>query len=108
MGENGGRTTGQLLSHGPCACLAWCLMSLAHIQRAETAGLAVSDDGDGRCRKIPFLQGSYTKGYDKLETIKLEPLDSTSRRPYRSPGTIGDATGQCARRVTCVGGDDSG
>ena len=45
MGENGGRTTGQLLSHGPCACLAWCLMSLAHIQRAGTAGLAVSDDG---------------------------------------------------------------
>ena len=63
MGENGGRTTGQLLSHGPCACLAWCLMSLAHIQRAGTAGLAVSDDGDGRCRKIPFLQGCYTKGY---------------------------------------------
>ena len=63
MGENGGRTTGQLLSHGPCACLAWCLMSLAHIQRAGTAGLAVLDDGDGRCRKIPFLQGYYTKGY---------------------------------------------
>ena len=63
MGENGGRTTGQLLSHGPCACLAWCLMSLAHIQRAGTAGLAVSDDGDGRCRKIPFLQGCYSKGY---------------------------------------------
>ena len=63
MGENGGRTTGQLLFHGPCACLAWCLMSLAHIQRAGTAGLAVSDDGDGRCRKIPFLQGCYTKGY---------------------------------------------
>ena len=61
MGENGGRTTGQLLSHGPCACLAWCLMSLAHIQRAGTAGLAVSDDGDGRCRKIPFLQGCYSK-----------------------------------------------
>ena len=60
MGENGGRTTGQLLSHGPCACLAWCLMSLAHIQRAGTAGLAVSDDGDGRCRKILLLQGSMT------------------------------------------------
>lgn len=66
MGENGGRTTGQLLSHGPCACLAWCLMSLAHIQRAGTAGLAVSDDGDGRCRKIPFLQGCYTKGEDSV------------------------------------------
>ena len=66
MGENGGRTTGQLLSHGPCACLAWCLMSLAHIQRAGTAGLAVSDDGDGRCRKIPFLQGCYTKGYERI------------------------------------------
>ena len=51
MGENGGRTTGQLLSHGPCACLAWCLMSLAHIQCVGTAGLAVSDDGNGRCRK---------------------------------------------------------
>ena len=63
MGENGGRTTGQLLSHGPCACLAWCLMSLAHIQCAGTAGLAVSDDGDGPCIKIPFLQGCYTKGY---------------------------------------------
>ena len=62
MGENGGRTTGQLLSHGPCACLAWCLMSLAHIQCVQTAGLAVTDDGNGRCRKIPFLQGSMTKG----------------------------------------------
>ena len=67
MGENGGRTTGQLLSHGPCACLAWCLMSLAHIQRAGTAGLAVSDDGDGRCRKIPFLQGkTWLKDTDLL------------------------------------------
>ena len=57
MGENGGRTTGQLLSHGPCACLAWCFMSLAHIQRAGTAGLAVSDDGDGRvAEKIRFYR----------------------------------------------------
>ena len=23
MGENGGKTTGQVLSHGSCACLAW-------------------------------------------------------------------------------------
>ena len=56
MGENGGRTTGQLLSHGPCACLAWCLMSLAHIHRVGTAGLAVTDDGDGRCMTILILQ----------------------------------------------------
>ena len=71
MGENGGRTTGQLLSHGPCACLAWCLMSLAHIQRAGTAGLAVSDDGDGRCRKIPFLRITGLLHYlkDKLYRI---------------------------------------
>ena len=63
MGENGGRTTGQLLSHGPCACLAWCLMSLAHIQCVGTAGLAVSDDGNGRCRKTLEFQGKYSKGY---------------------------------------------
>ena len=62
MGENGGRTTGQLLSHGPCACLAWCLMSLAHIQRAGTAGLDVSDDGDRRCRKIPLFTGCDARG----------------------------------------------
>ena len=63
MGENGGRTTGQLQSHDPCACLAWCLMSLAHIQCVGTAGLAVSDDGNGRCRKTLEFQGCYTKGY---------------------------------------------
>ena len=60
MGENGGRTTGQLLSHGPCACLAWCLMSLAHIQRVGSAGLAVTDDRNGRCRKIPFFVRPFT------------------------------------------------
>ena len=63
MGENGGKTTGQVLSHGSCACLAWCLMSLAHIQRVGSAGLAVTDDRNGRCRKILFLQGKTTKGY---------------------------------------------
>ena len=62
MGENGGKTTGQVLSHGSCACLAWCSMSLAHIQRVGSAGLAVTDDRNGRCRKIPFLQGKTTKG----------------------------------------------
>ena len=63
MGENGGKTTGQVLSHGSCACLAWYSMSLAHIQRVGSAGLAVTDDRNGRCRKIPFLQGKTTKGY---------------------------------------------
>ena len=83
MGENGGRTTGQLLSHGPCAGLAWCLMSLAHIQREVTAGLAVSDDGDGRCRKIPFLQGCYTKGYSLYTTNTALPI--YVRRPSGAP-----------------------
>ena len=68
MGENGGKTTGQVLSHGSCACLAWCSMSLAHIQRVGSAGLAVTDDRNGRCRKIPFLQGSMTKGYGTVHT----------------------------------------
>ena len=72
MGENGGRTTGQLLSYGPCACLAWRFMSLAHIHRVETAGLAVTADGNGRCIKKVLTnkkQGSPkgkekdTKGY---------------------------------------------
>ena len=62
MGENGGRTTGQLLSHGPCACLAWCLMSLADIQRVGTAGPAVTDDRNSGCIKILILQGNRTKG----------------------------------------------
>ena len=65
MGENGGRTTGQLLSHGPCACLAWCLMSLAHIQCVGTAGLAVSDDGNGRCRKTLEFQGKYFNPFQR-------------------------------------------
>ena len=86
MGENGGRTTGQLLSHGPCACLAWCLMSLAHIQRAGTAGLAVSDDGDGRCRKILFLQGCSTKGYCTRSNCLLGALGMQS--VAESPGLL--------------------
>ena len=40
MGENGGRTTGQVLSHGTYTCLAWCFMFLAHIHRVGSAGLA--------------------------------------------------------------------
>ena len=69
MGENGGKTAGQVLSHGSCACLAWCLMSLAHIQRVGSAGLAVKDDRNGRCRKIPFLQGKTTKGYTHSQAL---------------------------------------
>jgi hypothetical protein len=55
MGENGGRTTGQVLSHGTYACLAWCFMFLAHIHRVGSAGLAVTDDRNGRCRKILYF-----------------------------------------------------
>ena len=63
MGENGGKTAGQVLSHGSCACLAWCSMSLAHIQRVGSAGLAVKDDRNGRCRKMLAFagQGDYSK-----------------------------------------------
>ena len=64
MGENGGRTTGQLLSHGPCACLAWCLMSLAHIRRVGTVGLTLTDDSNGRCIKSTKNKGKKTKGYE--------------------------------------------
>ena len=70
MGENGGKTTGQVLSHGSCACLAWCSMSLAHIQRVGSAGLAVTDDRNGRCRKIPFLQGKTTKGWEDTPRMR--------------------------------------
>ena len=63
MGENGGRTTGQVLSHGTYTCLAWCFMFLAHIHRVGSAGLAVTDDRNGHCRKILILQGSDSKGY---------------------------------------------
>ena len=62
MGENGGKTTGQVLSHGSCACLAWYLMSLAHIQRVESAGLAVTDDRNGPLLRAWLLQGKTTKG----------------------------------------------
>ena len=82
MGENGGRTTGQLLSHGPCACLAWCLMSLAHIHRVGTASVAVTDDLNGRCRKILILQGCSSKGYSSGRSgLRLQ---NRQRRAYRS------------------------
>ena len=74
MGENGGRTTGQLLSYGPCACLAWRFMSLAHIHRVGTAGLTVTADGNGRCIKSTKNKGKYTKGYR-----------AGAEGPYRSP-----------------------
>ena len=66
MGENGGKTTGQVLSHGSCACLAWCSMSLAHIQRVGSAGLAVKDDRNGRCIKVLILQNCDSKGYSRV------------------------------------------
>ena len=60
MGENGGRTTGQLLSYGLCACLAWRFMSLAHIHRVGTAGLDVAADGNGHCTESTKNKGKYT------------------------------------------------
>ena len=62
MGENGGRTTGQLLSYGPCAGLEWRFMSLAHIHRVGTAGLAVTADGNGHCTESPKFKGNDLKG----------------------------------------------
>ena len=87
MGENGGRTTGQLLSHGPCACLAWCLMSLAHIQCVGTAGLAVSDDGNGRCRKTLEFQGKYSKDISNF-TYRQLPLRPPPEPLSHFPGAL--------------------
>ena len=71
MGENGGRTTGQLLSYGPCACLAWRFMSLAHIHRVGTAGLTVTADGNGHCTES-------TKN-KVANTLKDRPMSGTRR-----------------------------
>ena len=94
MGENGGRTTGQLLSHGTCACLAWCLMSLAHIHRVGTAGPAVTDNRNSRCIKMLLLQGKQTtKGrhpfrIDTKPTKSEKSFADARRRPCRPAPTV--------------------